>query len=110
MQKLLLKNYNNTLCFLEEFKVLVYKKYYTKVINLNKYLLEYYATLAALQEEIVEQFRHFSKTNLKAIKLSKSLACLIKELRLLLNSLKCKICNFITISLDKLRIYYKEKH
>ena len=39
---MLLNNYNNTLYFLEDYSVLVYKEHYTTIINLNTHLLQYY--------------------------------------------------------------------
>jgi hypothetical protein len=41
--------------------VLVCKQHCTGVVNLDKHLLEYHVTPAALRKEIVERFRQFSR-------------------------------------------------
>lgn len=45
-QNTLLDNYDNTLCFLADFRVLVYRQHRSGVVNLNRHLLEQYATPA----------------------------------------------------------------
>jgi hypothetical protein len=65
---------------------------------------------AKLYKQIIKHFSRYNIAKLKDIKLLEQLANLIKELRLLLYRLKYKICNFITININIMRIYCKKKH
>jgi hypothetical protein len=63
-----------------------------------------------LYKQIIEYFSRYNLAKLKNIKLLEQPANLIKELRLLLYRLKYKICDFITININIMRIYYKKKY
>ena len=52
-QKLSLENYNNILCFLANFSVLVCKYHCSRVVNLDKHLLRQHATPTNVQKEII---------------------------------------------------------
>jgi hypothetical protein len=52
-RRLSLENYNDTLCFLADFSVLVCKYHCSRVVNLNKHLLKQHATPTNVQKEIV---------------------------------------------------------
>jgi hypothetical protein len=67
--------------------VLVCKQHYTVVINLDKHLLEHYATQAIVRKEIVAYFEYYARANLKAIQLLEPLVPAVKELGSLLNGL-----------------------
>jgi hypothetical protein len=106
----LLENCNNTLYFLEDFRVLVYKQHYTAVVNLNTHLQEQHATPVKLRKQIIEHFSRYNIAEPKDIKLLEQPANLIKELRLLLYRLKYKACNFITINIDVMQTHCKKNY
>ena len=110
LQLMSLKNCDNIFYFLEDFSVLVYRQYYTRVINLNKHLREQYAILAKLRKEIIERFRHLSQTDPHIVKLPEQLARLIQELGLLLNRFKYIIYSFLTLYTNSIRKYQKKSH
>jgi hypothetical protein len=108
--KLSLENCDNTLCFLEDFRVLVYKQHCTAVVNLNTHLREQHATPAKLRERIIEHFSRYDMAEPKDVKLPEQPADPIEELGLPLHGLKCKTCDFITINIDVMRTHCKKNH
>jgi hypothetical protein len=81
-EKLSLENCDNTLCFLEDFKVLVCKQHCTAVVNLNTHLREQHATPAKLRERIIEHFSKYDVAEPKDAKLPEQPADPIEELGL----------------------------
>jgi hypothetical protein len=110
LEKLSLENCNNTLCFLEDFRVLVCKQHCTAVVNLNTHLREQQATPAKLRGRIIEHFSRYDVTELKDVKLLEQPADLIEELGLPLHGLKCKTCDFITVNINVMRTHCKRIH
>jgi superfamily II DNA helicase RecQ len=105
-----LDNCDDILCFLEDFGVLVCKQHCTGVINLDKHLREQHATPAKLRKEIVERFRHLSRTDPHTVELPEQPAWPIKELGSPLNGFKCTTCSFITLNTDSMRKHWKKLH
>jgi hypothetical protein len=110
LEKLSLENCDNTLCFLEDFGVLVCKQYCTAVVNLNTHLQEQHATPAKLRKRIIKHFSRHNMAKPKNVKLPEQPADLIKELGLLLHGLKCKTCDFITVNINVMRTHCKKNH
>lgn len=110
LKQMSLDNCDDILCFLEDFGVLVCKQHCTGVINLDKHLREQHAAPAKLREEIVEQFRHLSRTDPHTVELPEQPAWPIKELGSPLNGFKCTTCSFITLNTDSIRKHCKKLH
>jgi hypothetical protein len=86
--------------FLEDFKVFICKQHYTIVINLNKYILQYYKVPALVQRQVVNCFSRLELVDPSKIKLPKEPTQAIEQLSKLLIRLECRACRYITVSKD----------
>ena len=105
-----LDNCDDILCFLEDFGVLVCKEHCTRLINLDTHLREQHATPAKLRKEIVERFRHLSRTDPHTVTLPEQPAWPIEELGSPLDGFTCTTCSFITPNTDSMRKHWKKSH
>jgi hypothetical protein len=110
LKQLTLENCDDIFCLLESFSVLVCKQHCTGVINLDKHLREQHATPAKLRKEIVERFKHVSRTDSHRIELPEQPAWPIEELGSPLDGFKCTTCSFITLHIDSMRKHWKNSH
>jgi hypothetical protein len=62
-----LLNYNDILCVLKDYSVLVCKEHYTTIVNLDTHLLQHYCVPAATRKQVVKRFSHFTLVNLAKI-------------------------------------------
>ncbi len=105
-----LNNCDNTLCFLEDYSVLVCKEHRTAVVNLNTHLLQHHNVPTATRKQIVERFSHFATVSPAEIELPEEPAQPIDELGEPLDALQCKTCRFITVNKDIMRIHCNKTH
>lgn len=105
-----LNNCNNTLCFLEDYSVLVCKEHCTAVVNLNTHLLQHHNVPTATRKQIVKRFSHFATVSPAEIELPEEPAQPIDELGEPLDALQCKTCRFITVNKDIMRIHCNKTH
>ena len=87
-------------CFLENFKVFVYKQHYTAVMNLDRHILQYYKVPTSVRRQVVDCFSRLKLVDLSKIKLPKEPTQAIEQLSKLLARLQCRACGYITISKD----------
>lgn len=109
-RKLSLENYNDILCFLANFGVLVCKYHCSGVVNLDKHLLKQHATPTNVRKEIVQRFAHCERTDPKDVKLPEQPAQPIKELGTPLDGFCCKTCPFLTVNINIMRMHLKKNH
>ena len=76
---------NDTLCFLEDYNVLVWKEHHTAVVNLNTHLLQHHNVPTRTRKQIVERFSHFATVSPADIELLDKPAQLINKLEKPLN-------------------------
>lgn len=103
-----LNNCDNTLCFLEDYSVLVCKEHRTAVVNLDTHLLQHHNVPTATRKQIVERFNHFATVIPDDIELPEEPAQPIDELGEPLDALQCKTCRFVTVNKDTMRIHCKK--
>ena len=109
-QNTLLDNYDDTLCFLADFGVLVCRQHRSGVVNLNRHLLEQHATPAQVRKAVIQRFAQYKRVDPKNVKLPEQPAQLIEELGTPLDRLCCKICSFLTININAMRMHLKRDH
>jgi hypothetical protein len=68
-QNTLLDNYDDTLCFLADFGVLVCRQHRSGVVNLNRHLLEQHATPAQVRKAVIQRFAQYKRVDPKNVKL-----------------------------------------
>jgi hypothetical protein len=90
--------------------VLVYRQHCIGIINLDRHLQEQHRTPIALQQQVVDYLLQFSAVDPSTIKLPEQPASLVQELRALLDSMKCKVCSFITINRRNIKTHCKKSH
>jgi hypothetical protein len=110
VHKLSPDNYQDTICFLEDYGLIICKQHCTAVVNLNTHLRDKHTTTPALRRYIVEEFSNFTVIEPTAVKLPEQPARALKELGTPSNGLKCKICEYLTISSDAIRKHCKKNH
>lgn len=108
--KLTLSHFQDILCFLEDFSVVVCKQHCTAIVNINTHLKEHHATTARLRKQVVEHFKNFSRISTSAIQLPEQPAYPITELGAPLDGLKCRTCDFITVNVNVIRMHCKKSH
>jgi hypothetical protein len=97
-------------CFLEDYSVLVCKEHCTAVVNLNTHLLQHHNVPTATRKQIVERFSHFATVSSAEIELLDEPAQPIDELGEPLDALQCKICCFVTVNKDTMRIHCNKNY
>jgi hypothetical protein len=108
--KLTVKNCDNVICFLDQFRILVCKEHRTAIINVDKHLLQHHALPAALRRPLVEHYSQYETVNPTAIELPEQPADPIDALGPPLEGLQCKACGYITTNSNKLRMHCKKEH
>jgi superfamily II DNA helicase RecQ len=103
-------NCNDVFCFLEDFGVLVCKEHCSGVVNLNRHLLEQHKTPVNVREEIVQRFAHYKRKDPKDIQLPEQPADPIEELGAPLDGFCCKMCLFLTVNINAMRMHLKKNH
>jgi hypothetical protein len=105
-----LENCDDVLCFLEDFGVLVCKEHCSGVVNLNRHLLEQHKTPVNVREEIVQRFSHYKRRDPKDVQLPEQPADLVEELGAPLDGFSCKMCLFLTVNRNAMRMHLKKNH
>jgi hypothetical protein len=108
--KLTVKNCDDVICFLDQFRVLVCKEHRTAIINVDKHLSQHHALPAALRRPLVEHYSQYETVNPTAIELPEQPADPIDALGPPLEGLQCKACGYITTNSNKLRMHCKKEH
>lgn len=103
-------NYDDIFCFLEDFGVLVCKEHCSGVVNLDRHLLEQHKTPVNERKEIVQRFAQYERKEPKDVELPEQPACVFEELGTPLDGFHCKICEFLTININAIRIHLKKNH
>lgn len=105
-----LDNCDDVFCFLVNFGVLVCRQHGSGVVNLDNHLSKQHATPAKVRKEIIQHFAYCKKREPKDIELPEQPADPLEELGMPLDGFGCKICSFLTVNIDIMRMHLKRNH